>query len=101
VPAEFLKKFKPHVSSTLGTPHFPSDFLPKEEKTSEEASAGVPEKLTLNFFLPHEATIKDSKVCNPPSAMDHRNRFYLIVPKNPTVCMLPSSQNQWKHVHKD
>ncbi|CAL8468352.1 g7892 [Coccomyxa elongata] len=59
-PEEFIKKFTPHVSSTLAPPHFPSEFLPKEQAAEE--GAGVPEKLTLNFFLPHETTIKDSKV---------------------------------------
>ncbi|KAK9915018.1 hypothetical protein WJX75_003681 [Coccomyxa subellipsoidea] len=59
-PAEFLKKFTPHVSSTLSPPHFPSEFLPKT--VSAEEGAAVPEKLTLNFFLPHETTVKDSKV---------------------------------------
>lgn len=60
--AEFIKKFKPHVSSTMNDPHFPSDFLPKSAKEEGEASTAVPEKLTLNFFLPHETTLKDSKV---------------------------------------
>lgn len=58
--AEFIKKFTPHVSSTLAPPHFPSQFLPKEQAAEE--GTGVPEKLTLNFFLPHETTVKDSKV---------------------------------------
>ena len=64
--AEFIKKFKPHVSSTLGDPMFPSDFVPKEAKDAQEAPAAVPEKLTLNFFLPHETTLKDSKVLSVP-----------------------------------
>jgi len=59
--AEFLKKFTPHVSSTLSPPNFPSDFLPKVAKDAEAAQT-VPEKLTLNFYLPHETTLKDSKV---------------------------------------
>ena len=60
--AEFIKKFRPHVSSTMNDPCFPSDFLPKEDKTEGDAPAAVPDKLTLNFFLPYETTMKDSKV---------------------------------------
>ncbi len=60
--AEFIKKFRPHVASTVNDPSFPSDFLPKEDKEVGEATAVVPDKLTLNFFLPHETTLKDSKV---------------------------------------
>ena len=30
--AEFIKKFRPHVSSVMNDPSFPSDFLPKEDK---------------------------------------------------------------------
>lgn len=61
--ADFLKKFTPHVSSTLNPPQFPSDYLPKKDEASAEASTAVPEKLTLNFFLPHETTVNASKVC--------------------------------------
>ena len=56
------------MSSTMNDPSFPSDFLPKEDKEVGEASAAVPDKLTLNFFLPHETTLKESKVsCLDPS----------------------------------
>ena len=60
--AEFVKLFRPHVSSTVNDPNFPSDFLPKSAKEESEAPTTVPDKLTLNFFLPHETTMKDSKV---------------------------------------
>lgn len=57
VHADFKKRFTPHVSSTLAPPFFPSDFIKlKTEKT--EATAAVPAKLTLNFFLPHEQQMK-------------------------------------------
>lgn len=58
-PEAFIEKFTPHVSSNLARPQFPSDFLPKKE---EEAKEGMPEKLTLNFYLPDKQTLKDSKV---------------------------------------
>jgi len=71
--AEFVKRFRPHVSSTLNDPNFPSDFLPKSAKEEGEAPTAVPEKLTLNFFLPHETTMKDSKVTHlvKPSFFPH------------------------------
>ena len=46
----------------MSDPSFPSDFLPKEDEKEGEAPAAVPDKLTLNFFLPYETTMKDSKV---------------------------------------
>lgn len=55
----FVDKFTPHVSANLVRPQFPSDFLPKKEEQPKE---GVPDKLTLNFYLPHKQTLKDSKV---------------------------------------
>jgi len=61
-PKEFVKLFRPHVSSTVNDPNFPSDFLPKSAKEESEAPTTVPDKHTLNFFLPHETTMKDSKV---------------------------------------
>ena len=60
--AEFVKIFRPHISSTVNDPSFPSDFIPKGKKEEGEAPTTVPDKLTLNFFLPHETTMKDSKV---------------------------------------
>lgn len=60
--AEFVKMFRPHISSTMNDPSFPSDFIPKGKKEEGEAPTTVPDKLTLNFFLPHETTMKDSKV---------------------------------------
>ena len=59
-PKAFIEKFKQHVASNVAPPSFPSDFLPKEEEKEE---AGVPDKLTLNLYLPHEQRLKDSKVC--------------------------------------
>ena len=46
----------------MNDPSFPSDFIKKSEKEEGEAPTTVPDKLTLNFFLPHETTMKDSKV---------------------------------------
>lgn len=46
----------------MNDPSFPSDFIPKGKKEEGEAPTTVPDKLTLNFFLPHETTMKDSKV---------------------------------------
>jgi F-type H+-transporting ATPase subunit delta len=58
--AAFLEKLKPLLSSTSAPPSFPSDFM--APKPAVEAGAGVPEKLTLNFFLPHEQPKKGAAV---------------------------------------
>eukprot|EP00884_Botryococcus_braunii_P015347 jgi/Botrbrau1/2496/Bobra.0226s0052.1 len=57
---EFLEKFQKYVSSTTAPPNFPSDFVEAQPVT--EASAAVPDKLTLNFYLPYDQIIKGSKV---------------------------------------
>jgi hypothetical protein len=57
---EFLNKFKKFVSSTTAPPNFPSDFVKAEPVT--EAPSTVPEKLTLNFYLPYDQPFKGSKV---------------------------------------
>jgi hypothetical protein len=57
---EFLKKFSQHVTSTTAPPNFPGDFVPATAPA--DASGAVPDKLTLNFYLPHEQTLKSSKV---------------------------------------
>ena len=54
----FLEKFMPHVTGTANEPQFLSDFVGKPEEQKE----GVPEKLTLNFYLPHKQEVKNSKV---------------------------------------
>ena len=73
VVAEFVKMFRPHISSTMNDPSFPSDFIKKSEKEEGEAPTTVPDKLTLNFFLPHETTMKDSKVRVCPGNSSHRH----------------------------
>ena len=70
--AEFVKMFRPHISSTMNDPSFPSDFIPKDKKEEGEAPTTVPDKLTLNFFLPHETTMKDSKVRKQRQSRFHK-----------------------------
>ena len=56
----FLKKFMPKVSSTLAPPNFPTSYLKKPKE--QEEGAGLPDKLTFNFFLPHTQYAKEQKV---------------------------------------
>ena len=65
-PKAFTEKFSHNVSSQLAEPNFPSSFLPKEEEKKE----GVPEKLTLNFYLPHKQTLKNDKVGPDPAVTE-------------------------------
>jgi hypothetical protein len=58
--AAFQEKLRPFLSSTTAPPCFPSDFM--KPKAPAEAGAGVPDKLTLNFFLPHEQPKKGAAV---------------------------------------
>ena len=59
---QFLEKFDSVTPSTMAKPNFPSDFLKKEDKEPLEAPSSVPEKLTFNFYLPHEQIAKNKKV---------------------------------------
>lgn len=58
-PKAFVDRFTPHVSSNLAQPQFQSDFIPEAK---EDAKEGVPEKLTLNLYMPYKHELKDSKV---------------------------------------
>ena len=58
--AAFTEKIRPFLSSTSAPPCFPSDFM--KAKPAADPAAGVPEKLTLNFFLPHEQPKKGAAV---------------------------------------
>jgi len=58
--AAFQEKLRPFLSSTSAPPSFPTDFM--KPKPVAEAGAGVPDKLTLNFFLPHEQPKKGAAV---------------------------------------
>jgi hypothetical protein len=55
---EFLKKFAPH-QGTLLDPEFPSNFI---SKAAVEEVTGVPDKMQLNFFVPHETVCQNEKV---------------------------------------
>lgn len=57
---EYLTKFAEVAPSTLNPPHFASDFLDTEPE--QEKSAGLPDKLTLNFYLPHEVQFSKEQV---------------------------------------
>ena len=58
-PKAFTQKFLQNMVGSAVTPQYPSDFI---KKTQEEAQEGVPEKLTLNFYLPHKQQLKEAKV---------------------------------------
>ena len=62
LPKAFSDKFVKFVPSTMAKPSFPTDFLPKEQKEVQEAPSSVPDKLTFNFYLPHEQIAKGKKV---------------------------------------
>lgn len=55
----FTDRFRKHVSSTLASPHYPTDFMKKKEFKEGEP---VPEKMKINFFLPHEQILKQAEV---------------------------------------
>lgn len=59
---QFLEKFKKGTPSTMAPPTFPFDHLKKADKEPLEAPSSVPEKLTFNFYLPHEQIAKNKKV---------------------------------------
>ena len=46
----------------MAPPNFPTDFMPKEAKQVGDAPSTVPDKLTFNFYLPHEQIAKGKKV---------------------------------------
>lgn len=46
----------------MAPPSFPTDFMSKEAKQVNEAPSTVPDKLTFNFYLPHEQVAKGKKV---------------------------------------
>lgn len=56
---EFLKRFAPYAGM-LSPPEFPSNYLPKKEVAAE--GAGIPDKLSFNFFIPHETVCRAEKV---------------------------------------
>ena len=64
LPKAFTERFVKQVPSTMAPPSFPTDFLPKDAKTVGEAPTTVPDKLTFNFYLPHEQIAKARKVCD-------------------------------------
>ena len=62
LPKAFTDRFTKLVPSTMAPPNFPTDFLPKDQKEVKEAPSTVPDKLTFNFYLPHEQIAKARKV---------------------------------------
>lgn len=57
---EFLNRFAPHAG-TLNPPEFPSNFLPKAAAAAE-GTAAIPDKLSFNFFVPHQTLCQSEKV---------------------------------------
>jgi F-type H+-transporting ATPase subunit delta len=57
---EFVSKFIEVAPSTLSPPSFPTEFV--EGAPAAEPQAALPDKLTLNFYLPHEIPVSASKV---------------------------------------
>lgn len=62
LPKAFTERFVKLVPSTMAPPNFPTDFMSKEAKQVNEAPSTVPDKLTFNFYLPHEQIAKAKKV---------------------------------------
>lgn len=62
LPKAFIERFVKLVPSTMAPPSFPTDFMSKEAKQVNEAPSTVPDKLTFNFYLPHEQIAKAKKV---------------------------------------
>ena len=62
LPQAFTERFVKGVPSTMAPPNFPTDFMSKEAKQVNEAPSTVPDKLTFNFYLPHEQVAKAKKV---------------------------------------
>lgn len=62
----FLEKFMPNVTGSAAEPQFISEFVKKPKEQPES----VPDKLTLNFFLPHKQQVKDAKVCTMTELLD-------------------------------
>ncbi|KAL3160149.1 hypothetical protein ABBQ32_010918 [Trebouxia sp. C0010 RCD-2024] len=62
LPQAFTERFVKQVPSTMAPPSFPTDFMSKEAKQVNEAPSTVPDKLTFNFYLPHEQVAKGKKV---------------------------------------
>ena len=62
LPQAFTERFVKGVPSTMAPPSFPTDFMSKEAKQVNEAPSTVPDKLTFNFYLPHEQVAKAKKV---------------------------------------
>ncbi|KAK9809861.1 hypothetical protein WJX72_000482 [[Myrmecia] bisecta] len=56
---EFLEQFKKVAPSNLAPPRFIGDFVPKPAKVEGTA---VPEKLTFNFYVPHDTVLNKSQV---------------------------------------
>lgn len=57
---DFLNAFAPHAG-TLEPPKFPSDYSPKTDESQQQA-AGIPDKLSFNFFVPHQTLCQSEKV---------------------------------------
>ena len=58
---EFTEEFVKVAPPNFSPPAFPSEFLKKKGESAEPAS-GVPEKVTLNFYMPHDTHMKSEEV---------------------------------------
>lgn len=70
LPKAFTERFVKQVPSTMAPPNFPTDFMSKEAKQVNEAPSTVPDKLTFNFYLPHEQIAKAKKVSHAAYACE-------------------------------
>lgn len=68
----FLEKFMPNIVGSAAEPQFVSDFVKQPEKEQD----GVPEKLTLNFYLPHKQQVKNQKVKSANTSIDYLTAFH-------------------------
>ncbi|KAK9820740.1 hypothetical protein WJX74_008752 [Apatococcus lobatus] len=57
---EFTDEFAKVAPPNFNPPSYPSDFFEKEER--KEETQGVPSKVTLNFYMPHDSHLKSEEV---------------------------------------
>ena len=57
---QFTEEFTKVAPANFNPPAYPSDYL--EEDAPKEETQGVPSKVTLNFYMPHDTHMKSEEV---------------------------------------
>ena len=79
---EFTDEFAKVAPPNFNPPSYPSDFFEKQEP--KEETQGVPSKVTLNFYMPHDSHMRSEEVS----------------PSMPTLLPLDSAQH-FMHAHEE